>query len=102
MPCTDIFDAQTDEYKKGVWMDGEVPVLSIEAASTSGWHKYSHAQIGMERFGASGKGPDLFKKFGFTVENVVKQATVVAKYYETTAVPNKLNVPKFDNWVTGH
>jgi len=102
MPCQEIFDAQSAEYKAGVWLNGEVPVMSVEAAATHGWDKYSHAQIGMERFGASGKGAHLFEKFGFTVDNVVKQANAVVKYYEAKSVPNLLNKPVFENFVTGH
>jgi transketolase len=102
LPCTRIFDQQSEDYKKSVWLNGDVPVLSVEASAVDGWHKYSHAQIGMTRFGASGKGNAIFAKFGFTTDNVVKQASVVVDYYSKVAVPNLLNRPKFENFITGH
>jgi transketolase len=102
IPCMEKFDAQSDEYRSDVFLGGKVPVLSIEAAAPHGWQKYSHAHIGMDRFGASGKGGDIFKKFGFTPENVVKQASEVVKYYSDVPVPNLLHRPKFANFVTGH
>jgi transketolase len=48
--------------------------VAIEAGSTDGWYKYvgcDGAIIGINRFGESAPAADLFKEFGFTVENVV-------------------------------
>jgi transketolase len=53
MPCTEVFDAQSKEYRLSVLPDGH-PILSVEAMSTLGWEKYSHEQFGLNRFGASG------------------------------------------------
>jgi transketolase len=55
--------------------------VSIEAGTTFGWQRYTHAaggnglNIGLDRFGASGPAEDLFEKFGFTVEAIVPQIT---------------------------
>lgn len=53
MPCTELFDEQPLEYRQSVLTRG-IPVIAVEALSTFGWQKYSHAQVGMVTFGASG------------------------------------------------
>lgn len=60
MPCTEVFDAQSREYRLGVLPDG-IPTMSFEAMSTLGWAKYSHEQFGLNRFGASGPYKDVYK-----------------------------------------
>ena len=80
MPCWEAFDAQSLEYKMSVFPSGAA-VLSVEAGSTQGWPKYSHAQVGMTTFGASGPGPAVMAHFGFTVENVVAKGKTLAEYY---------------------
>jgi len=74
MPCTSAFDRQDDAYKTSVLPKGVVRV-AVEAGSTDGWYKYvglDGAVLGMHSFGESAPAPDLFKHFGFTVENLVK------------------------------
>lgn len=73
MPCQEIFDAQSPEYKAEILTKG-VPKLSIEAASTLGWHKYACDAIGHDDFGLSAPANQLFEAFGFTVENIVSRA----------------------------
>ncbi|HAS73051.1 MAG TPA: transketolase [Clostridiales bacterium UBA8960] len=73
MPCQEIFDVQPESYKKEVLTKG-VPKLSIEAASTLGWHKYACDAIGHDDFGHSAPANQLFEAFGFTVENIVTRA----------------------------
>jgi transketolase len=77
MPCTSLFDAQDAAYRASVLPAG-VPRVSIEAGVTDYWRKYvgaidsaSGAAIGIDRFGESAPAGELFKLFGFTVENVV-------------------------------
>jgi len=70
MPCTNVFDAQDDAYKASVLPKG-VPTLAVEAAVTDGWYKYADKVVGIDHFGESAPAPELFKEFGFTVENVV-------------------------------
>src|SRR5262249_39483131 len=53
MPCTEVFDHQSKEYRLSVIPDG-IPAMSVEVMSTLGWEKYSHEQFGLNRFGASG------------------------------------------------
>jgi len=71
MPSTDLFDKQSDTYKKETL--GAGLRVSIEAASTYGWHKYvgdNGLSFGIDGFGASAPAPDLYKHFGLTVENI--------------------------------
>ncbi|MBM4180637.1 MAG: transketolase [Betaproteobacteria bacterium] len=73
MPCTNTFDKQDKAYKDSVLLP-TVHKVSIEAGVTDAWWKYvglRGAVIGLDRFGESAPAPQLFKEFGFTVENVV-------------------------------
>ncbi len=71
MPSVDRFEAQDDAYKASVLAKG-VPTVAVEAAVTMGWYKYADAVVGIDRFGESAPAGELFKEFGFTVDNVVK------------------------------
>lgn len=83
-PSFEKFEEQSQEYKDSVFPDG-VPVLSVEAAATTGWTKYAHCHIGMTSFGASGKGPKLMEHFGFSENNVVEKATKLVEFYKNGA-----------------
>lgn len=77
MPCTEAFNRQTPAYQKSVLGEGIVRV-AVEAGVTDTWWRYQCAAvIGMERFGESAPAPELFKLFGFTVDNVVNTALSV-------------------------
>jgi len=73
MPSTNVFDRQDQAYKDAVLPRG-VPRVAVEAGVSGIWHKYvlDGAVIGIDCFGESAPAGDLFKHFGFTVENVVK------------------------------
>ena len=74
MPCTSLFDRQDSAYKASVLPKG-VGRVAVEAGITDFWRKYvglEGAVIGMDTFGESAPANDLFKHFGFTVENVIK------------------------------
>jgi transketolase len=80
MPCAEVFDRQELIYKEFVLPPG-VPRVAIEAGVTDYWRKYvglEGAVVGIDRFGESAPAGELFKFFGFTVENVVKtvQSTI--------------------------
>lgn len=81
MPCSELFDEQPEEYRKSVFPAG-IPVVSIEALGTYGWERYSHAQVGMTTFGASGPAPQLYKKFNITAEAAVAKAQAVIAHFE--------------------
>lgn len=101
MPCQDIFVQQSADYQASV-LPGNIPTLSVEAAAVHGWHRFSHAQIGMESFGASGKGSDLYKHFGFTPENIVNKGKALVEFYNDSDVPNLRNMPFFPPFAKGH
>lgn len=60
LPCVEVFDAQSKDYRLSVIPDG-IPTLSVEVMSTLGWEKYSHEQFGLNRFGASGPYKEVYK-----------------------------------------
>ena len=77
MPCTDLFDAQSDAYKEQVLPSGVSRRVAIEAGVSNGWWKYvgqSGRIVGLDRFGASAPASELFEYFGFSVDNVLKIA----------------------------
>jgi transketolase len=77
MPCLDIFESQSKEYKESILPSSVRTRLAVEAGASFGWHKYVGLDgdvISIDRFGASGKADVLFKEFGFTTENVVAKA----------------------------
>jgi len=77
MPTWELFDAQSSEYRASVLPPG-IPRLAIEAGATLAWARYTGdngSTIGIDHYGASAPGKTVFEKFGFTVENVVEQAS---------------------------
>ncbi|SFV89070.1 Transketolase [hydrothermal vent metagenome] len=79
MPSTDAFDAQDQDYKASVLTAG-VKRVAIEAGVGDGWYKYVGLEGGlvcMTSFGESAPADQLFKEFGFTVDNVVKTVNKV-------------------------
>lgn len=74
MPCMELFEAQSAEYKESVLPKAIRKRVAIEALSDFGWGKYvglDGAYVTMKGFGASGPAAKLFEHFGFTAENVV-------------------------------
>ena len=77
MPSWELFEKQDAAYKESVFPKQIKKRLAVEAGSTIGWHKYVTDEgdiIGMTTFGESAPAEELFKLFGFTVENVVARA----------------------------
>ncbi|MBB3231240.1 transketolase [Halomonas stenophila] len=74
MPSCDTFDAQDAAYRQSVLPAGVTARVAVEAGHRDGWYKYVGLDgevIGMDRFGESGKAEDLFRHFGFGVDNVI-------------------------------
>lgn len=98
MPCQEVFLQQTQEYQRSC-LPGNVPTLSVEASSEHGWHRFSHAQIGMTRFGMSGPLEQLFVKFGFGAENVASKGKELVEFYKNHGSVPDLNArPTFINF----
>jgi transketolase len=77
MPATDVFDAQPLYYREQVLPSAVAKRIAVEAGIADYWFKYVglHGRIiAMTSFGESAPAGDLFKHFGFTVDNIVHQA----------------------------
>ena len=75
VPSTNVFEAQSRAYKDSVLPPAVTRRVAVEAGVTDGWYKYvgfGGKIVGLDRFGESAPAGELFKEFGFTVENVVK------------------------------
>ncbi len=73
VPCFELFEAQSEEYKKDILGTAKVNV-GIEAALRMGWDRFIGSDgifVGMDSFGASGPYKELYEKFGITSDNVV-------------------------------
>ena len=73
MPCTDLFDAQDEEYREHVLPSGCRNRLVIEAGIPDYWRKYcglDGSVIGVPGFGESAPAADVYRHFGITVEGV--------------------------------
>ena len=82
MPCAELFEQQSDEYKESVLPKRIRARVAVEAAANYGWGSYVGLDgdtVTMENFGASAPGSVLFKKFGFTKENVARVMKSVIK-----------------------
>ena len=80
MPSTDAFDKQDAAYREAVLPKAVAARVAIEASIADYWYKYvglNGAVVGMTTFGESAPAELLFEEFGFTVENVVKQAKAI-------------------------
>ena len=78
-PARTVFDRQEPDYKDSVLPKG-VRRVAVEAGVTDYWRKYvglEGAVVGIDTFGESAPAGELFKHFGFTVENVVKAVNSV-------------------------
>jgi len=80
MPSTNVFEAQDQAYKDSVLPPSISSRVVVEAGVTDSWWKYAGSQgrvVGLDRFGESAPAGQLFKEFGFTVENVVANVEAV-------------------------
>jgi transketolase len=77
MPCAELYEAQSEDYKQSVLPSTVRKRIAIEAAHVDYWHKYTGFDgkiIGMRSFGASAPADQLFKEFGITTDAVVDTA----------------------------
>ena len=73
MPCVEIFDSQPKAYRDRVLPPNVTKRVAIEAAHTNFWHKYIGPEgviVGIDSFGASAPGEQLFARYGFTSANI--------------------------------
>jgi len=77
MPCWELFELQSEEYRESVLPSEVSARLSVEAGISLGWQRWvgdRGASVAIDHFGASAPGDELMKRFGFTAENVAAQA----------------------------
>jgi transketolase len=77
MPCTEVFDKQSESYKESVLPKAITARVAVEAGATLTWYKYVGLDgqiVGIDSFGASAPYKDLYKHFGITAEAVVEAA----------------------------
>jgi len=82
MPCTELFDEQSSDYKDEVLPPSITARLAIEAGVRGGWDRYAGPKgdvVCLDRFGASAPGDVALKNLGFNVENVVQRARNLAE-----------------------
>lgn len=89
MPCCELFDEQSVQYRRSILNPG-VPTVAVECAAVQGWHKYAHHTIGMTSFGVSAPGNVAMKYFGFTADQVA--ATTSSFLAATKALSSELGV----------
>ena len=78
MPCQELFDAQSSEYKNKV-LNKNLPIISIEAGSKSGWEKYTKNNIGLENFGESAPYKEIYSHLELTSDKIVEIAKKIIK-----------------------
>ena len=77
MPSWELFQAQSEDYRREVLPPGVRARLAIEAGGMIGWERWVGDEggvVGLNRFGASAPGEVVMKELGFSVENVVARA----------------------------
>lgn len=82
MPSTDVFDKQNASYRESVLPAAAKARVAVEAGIADYWYKYvclNGVIVGMTTFGESAPAEQLFKEFGFTVDNVVAKAQALLK-----------------------
>ena len=76
MPCAELFDAQSVEYRNELLGGPDILRVSIEAGTTIGWERYTGLdglRFGIDSFGASAPIDDLYAHFGLTVDAITPQ-----------------------------
>jgi len=77
MPCWELFEEQSKDYRDEVLPPSISKRVAVEAGVPQGWDRYvgpSGVVVGLDRFGASAPGEVVMRELGFTVENVVSKA----------------------------
>jgi transketolase len=77
MPCMELFEAQSQEYRDSVLPPDVTPRLAVEPGATMSWWKWvgTHGDVlGIDRFGASAPGARVLEELGFSVENILARA----------------------------
>ena len=82
MPCWDLFDEQSNEYKNKIIPTKTKNVISVEAGIGLGWQKYTQNNesiISIESFGASAPGKELIDSFGFSSDRIIEKTKLILR-----------------------
>ena len=79
MPSWELFEEQSEEYKKSVMSLPREKRISVEMLSTFGWDRYAAHHMGMDTFGASAPAKDVIKKFDFTATRLADLVLKIVK-----------------------
>jgi transketolase len=80
MPCMELFEAQSQEYRDEVLPRAVTARLAVEPGASMSWWKWVGLDgdvLGVDRFGASAPGATVLKEFGFTAENIALRAAAL-------------------------
>jgi transketolase len=86
MPCVELFEAQSQDYRDAVLPPGVTARLSVEPGATAGWWKWVGLQgdvLGLDRFGASAPGTTTLEKLGFTSAHVAERGRALLRRYDS-------------------
>jgi transketolase len=73
MPCMELFERQSDEYKESVLPSSCTKRIAMEAGVSGLWYKYASKVVGVDRFGFSAPGDIVMKELGMTAENLAAE-----------------------------
>jgi transketolase len=82
MPCVEAFERQDAAYREQVLPTAITARVAVEAGSTDGWYRWIGSQgkvIGLDRYGESAPGGQVYAHFGFTADNIVATVQEVLK-----------------------
>jgi transketolase len=80
MPCVELFEAQSQEYRDSVLPPAVGARLAVEPGASMSWWKWVGGGgdvLGLDRFGASAPGATVLEEFGFTPHNIAARANVL-------------------------
>ncbi|MFI5010548.1 MAG: transketolase, partial [Solirubrobacterales bacterium] len=96
MPCMELFEAQSPEYRDGVLPPGVTARLAVEPGATMSWWKWVGSGgdvLGLDRFGASAPGTTVLKELGFDADNIAARARALlsgGRHRDTTQLDSLL------------
>jgi len=82
MPCWDLFENQTEDFKNKIIPPDTSKIISVEAGIGLGWQKYTRNNdniISIESFGASGPGKELINSFGFSSDRIIEKTKLILR-----------------------
>jgi len=77
MPCMELFERQSDDYKEAVLPSTCTKRIAMEAGVSAPWYKYASKVVGVDRFGFSAPGDIVMKELGMTAENLASEISTM-------------------------